>query len=142
MNVKFHKRITRAMAKQLTTLAWSYNERLGHGLGNNETFVLFYDNNDTFVGATKLEFMIHKVMDGQILLGIYIWKFEVVPNRRGEGFGKQMFEWIVNNYKPYRIELQHMEKHSDNGSSYRWWRSLGFKHMKHSESMMEKIITK
>lgn len=136
MLVKFPNRICGSLVKQLETLAWSNDEHLDF----DEAFVLFYDDSGAFVGATKIGFYLYGVEKGRMLVSLHIFKFEVVGNRRGEGFGNRMFNWIVENYKPYMVELHHVDPEYDNGSSYRWWRKCGFRHVTHQRPKMRKII--
>lgn len=80
-----------------------------------------------FVGAMMVNFECFDVKNGKINFQVYIDKFEIAKKCRGNGYGKTMYETFLSKYDTVnKVSLCHVNKHIDNGSSYSFWRHMGF----------------
>ena len=136
MKIKIYNKLPRYIVDKLPNLVWTHHEQVI----DEEVFFCCFDDNGKFVGVMDVEFQCFKRVNDKFKFLVYIERFEVTPDRRGEGWGKQMFQWLINNYDIYRVELCHCDRYSDDSSSYKWWRHMGFRKEDAEYSMMYKNI--
>lgn len=139
MVVKTYRKLPKYIVRQLYDLVWAHNECVD----DCELIYCFFDEIGDFVGAIFLKYE-DFILQGKPLpkpmFNIYIEKFEVNPKRRREGWGKAMYEWLVNHIPIRTIGLCHVIEEKDGGASYRWWRHMGFHKPQALYSYMEKHI--
>lgn len=95
---------------------------------SDETRQLFvFRDGKRVVGGMMVDFESHRLIQGEIYLGVYISRFEVVASERGRGYGRAMLEWLVREYPINQIEISHKDFWIDDGAAYRFWRHMGFR---------------
>lgn len=138
MIIEPHNRFPRYIIRQLRDLSWTNFDTAGE---DEKMFAFFTDERD-LVGCVDIRFEAFKLFGSQPYYQIYINRFEVVPTHRGEGWGRYMIQWLLNNYPIYRIELCHVDENQDSGRSYHWWRHMGFRRMDVLFNKMSKTYKK
>lgn len=137
MNVKSYKRLPKYMVRQMMPdLVWTHFEVVD----DQEKYFCFFDDNNKFVGAMFVRFECFEFQGDALTFTVYIDKFEVAYKRRGEGWGKKMFNWLIDTYPISAVTLCHVLEEKDGGSSYRWWKHMGFHKPNRLYSQMYKRI--
>ena len=113
---------------------------------NTQIFTVYIDDigakssYSIFAGAMMVRFDDFRLIGGKPYFSIYIHKFEVVEKWKGEGVGRAMFEWLLDNFRISKIELSHMADNIDGGNSYQFWKHMGFRKPDKEYFGMEKIF--
>lgn len=71
---------------------------------------------------------------GQIKHDIVIHKFEVRKRQRGKGYGRIMYEKLVEKLKPNEITLYYLDNDALN-----FWKHMGFKKCKGTDELYRKF---
>lgn len=139
MIVKSYKKLPKYMVRQMMPdLVWTHFEVVD----DQEKYFCFFDDDNKFVGAMFVRFETFEFVGDNLEFVVYIDKFEVAYKRRGEGWGKAMFNWLIDTYPISAVTLCHVMEGKDGGSSYRWWRHMGFRKPDRMYSQMYKRIKK
>lgn len=139
MIVKSYKKLPKYIIRNMMPdLVWAHFETVDF----QEKLFCFFDDDDKFVGAMFVRFETFEFVGDNLEFTVYIDKFEVAYKRRGEGWGKAMFNWLINTYPISAVTLCHVIEEKDGGSSYRWWRHMGFRKPDRMYSQMYKRIKK
>ena len=94
---------------------------------DSEVYYKFINDDGLVVGAVSLEYESFKLSkDGVPLWEIFISGFEINRKLRGNGYGKEILEWIERNLPIYKIELCHRTESADDSASLHFWRHMGF----------------
>lgn len=118
-------------------------ELMNHMDMSTDTRQIFvFRDGGRIVGGMVVDFEVHKLIQGEIYLGVYIGKIEVVKKYRGQGYGRAMVEWLMNRYNIFQIEISHIAKNIDGGAAYRFWRRMGFWKRDASTTLMTKVLLK
>lgn len=121
MKTKQYNRLPAKVANRFKSLPWSDFQEAER----DETFIVFYDDNNALVGVTLIKFIGFEVED-RPGVNIYIDKFETLASCRGEGWSKKMYEWIINSFNVRKISLKCVDPEYDNGASHSFWTHMGF----------------
>ena len=113
---------------------------------NTQLFSVYINDPDMtnahrlFAGAMMIRFNDFRLIDGKPYFSIYLHKFEVVGKWQGLGVARLMFDWLLENYDIWKIELSHMADNIDGGNSYQFWKHMGFRKPDKEYFSMEKIF--
>lgn len=97
-----------------------------------EFIFLIYDNNNSPVGCAYGEISDCRIHNGNLRPAILIHRFET--NTTGQGYGRQLFEHILQLYNPYFITMSYL-----NGKSISFWKHMGFHLSRKSHILYQKF---
>jgi len=104
--------------------------------------IFVFRDGGRIVGGMSVDFETHRLIQGEIYLGVYIGKIEVARKCRGRGYGRAMVEWLLKRYNIFQIEISHIAKNIDGGAAYRFWRRMGFWKRDASTTLMTRVVLK
>jgi len=102
----------------------------------------FFTDEDDFIGAAYIRMEGYTFVDGIPYFDIFLHTLEVVPVYRHHGYGTDIYNWIIINYRVHRCSLCHRDTDNDGGVSYRFWRSKGLRKPSVIFNKMEKVYIK
>lgn len=137
----YKKHLPKYISKQLPELFYDSSDSFI--FDNNTIVVVMWDVGGIcgpdLMGAVALEYKDFIIQDMSPMFDLYIARFEVNKDCLRKGYGKRMYEFIERNVKSiYKISLIH--RAYDKNVSYKFWRAMGFKHVRGSSQYMEKKL--
>ena len=131
--LKFKKKIPTKVVKYFPELFGPY----GFDLCNTSEFAyVLYINRDYPVGCVHGEVYGVQFDDesGKLRPEIIIHKFEIRKDLKGCGYGRIMYNELVDLLNPYLITLNYLDK-----DAYNFWKHMGFKKRRGSDELYKMI---
>lgn len=140
ITAKFYKKIPKRIINQCPDVMVKHTSDASRESGEEMNWFSFVNENGEEVGCVQLGWDTLEYVNGMPYWTVYVYLFEVCKKHRGQGYAKQMVQWLENLPQVAELQLSHCNVSSDYGSSRDWWIHMGWKYLNKYDNRMTKKI--